>query len=96
MCKGSPNNSLGGKRTAKVTPMPEPHLPVYKSENVGGAAVWAKSSFSGTTNCVEVMKGADHVLVRHSQNPDGLRLCFTLAEWAAFLAGVRLGEFDVT
>jgi hypothetical protein len=31
--------------------------------------------------------------VRHSKNPDGPKLIFTADEWAAFLQGVRNGEF---
>jgi hypothetical protein len=36
------------------------------------------------------------VLVRHSR-PDGYRhqLTYNYAEWAAFLAGVKAGEFDL-
>jgi hypothetical protein len=36
----------------------------------------------------------DLVHMRHSQNPSGPVLTFSLAEWAAFVAGVRVGEFD--
>jgi hypothetical protein len=32
--------------------------------------------------------------VRDSKNPNGPQLSFTRAEWAAFVAGVRGGEFD--
>jgi hypothetical protein len=57
---------------------------------------WRKSSASGKDNCVEVFfveRGA--VLVRNSRVSDGPVLRFTSSEWEAFLAGVRLGEFDV-
>ena len=37
--------------------------------------------------------GLREVLVRHSERPEALR--FTEAEWAAFLAGARLYEFDL-
>jgi hypothetical protein len=38
---------------------------------------------------------ADHaVAVRNSRQVDGPTLCFTTAEWLAFLRGVRAGEFD--
>jgi len=33
--------------------------------------------------------------MRHSLDPSGPMLTFSLAEWAAFLTGVRGGEFDV-
>jgi hypothetical protein len=66
------------------------------------AAAWSKSRRSGQSNCVEVAvtegskEGSDHVItVRDSKNPDGPKLVFTPAEWEAFTAGVRDGEFDI-
>jgi hypothetical protein len=32
--------------------------------------------------------------MRNSQSPDGPVLTFSLAEWEAFLTGVRDGDFD--
>lgn len=58
------------------------------------ARQWAKASesnFSG--NCVQVA-AAPGVELRDSKNPDGPVLAFTRAEFAAFIGGVRLGEFD--
>ncbi|MEU4578979.1 DUF397 domain-containing protein [Nonomuraea sp. NPDC023979] len=57
---------------------------------------WRKARASqGCSNCVEVSPLADGgVAVRDSKAPDGLTLAFTAPEWAAFLAGVRDGEFD--
>lgn len=59
---------------------------------------WRKSSFSGNqqdSDCVEVAELADggH-LVRDSKRPAGGTLTFTAGEWAAFVKGVRAGEFD--
>ena len=52
------------------------------------------SSYSGTGNCVAVRRLASgSVVVKHSQTA-GPRLRFTQAEWSAFLAGVKAGEFD--
>jgi hypothetical protein len=67
------------------------------------AAAWSKSRRSGgQSNCVEVAvtegskEGSDHVItIRDSKNPDGPKLVFTPAEWEAFTAGVRDGEFDL-
>ncbi len=58
--------------------------------------VWLKSSLSGDGNCVEVAWIADSQrwALRHSQSPAGTVLTFTQDEWAAFVGGVRLGEFD--
>ncbi len=58
---------------------------------------WRKSSHSGGTGgeCVEVALLPDGGrAIRDSKHPDGPRLHFTAAEWTAFLAGVRDGEFD--
>ena len=59
---------------------------------------WRKSSFSGGQggDCVEVAdlwKGGR--AVRDSKDPDGPNLFFTVSEWAAFLHGIRNGEFDL-
>jgi Domain of unknown function (DUF397) len=58
-------------------------------------ASWVKSSFSGPQgNCVEVARVDDGaVAVRNSRYPAGPALVFTPAEWDAFLAGARAGEF---
>ena len=55
---------------------------------------WRKPSASGGTNCVEARTGAGGVEVRDSKNPGGPVLAYTPAEWAAFLHGVKRGEFD--
>ncbi|MFG1877854.1 DUF397 domain-containing protein [Sphaerisporangium sp. NPDC049003] len=72
-------------------------------------ARWRKSSFSGNNggDCVEVadLSGrADEwghefgpvelIAVRDSKNPDGPKLFFVPDEWAAFLNGVKVGEFE--
>jgi hypothetical protein len=81
----------------------------YSSSNGGCVEVgaWTKSSFSASTRPgVEVTttrdtdlaphKAAEAVLylLRDSKDPDGPKLAFTTAEWDAFTAGVKDGEFD--
>ena len=57
---------------------------------------WYKSRrSSGGDNCVEVSFSPDGVVgVRHSRRPHGPVLTFTPSEWAAFVGGVKDGEFD--
>jgi hypothetical protein len=59
-------------------------------------AAWRKSARSGAVgNCVEVAKLADgEIAVRNSRYPSGPALIYTRAEIAAFLTGVKDGEFD--
>ena len=58
--------------------------------------VWTKSSQStGGAACVEVAPAHDGVIIRHSKHPDGAHIRYTRAEWYAFVAGVKLGEFDL-
>ena len=59
-----------------------------------------KSSYSDSGSnpetCVNVdLDGPDDtVLVKDSKDPDGPVLVFNHAEWEAFLAGAKDGEFD--
>lgn len=58
-------------------------------------AEWRKSTASSSGECAEVAFAAGAVLMRHSQSASGPTLAFSHAEWTAFLAGVRNGEFDL-
>ncbi|GAB3219779.1 DUF397 domain-containing protein [Glycomyces halotolerans] len=54
-------------------------------------------SDSGGGQCVEagpLSDGSGRVAVRHSHHPDGTVIVYTRAEWDAFLAGAKDGEFD--
>ncbi|MEU9553990.1 DUF397 domain-containing protein [Streptomyces fumanus] len=58
-------------------------------------ACWIKSRHSNAEgNCVEVAPVAGGIALRNSRDPDGPALVYTPAEVAAFLAGVKDGEFD--
>jgi hypothetical protein len=63
---------------------------------IPGDAAWRKSSRSHPygNNCVEVAQLTDGVAVRDSKDRSGPALLFTPAEWDAFLAGAKDGEFD--
>lgn len=53
---------------------------------------WVKSSKCASMNCVEVKVNPHLIEVRDSE---GDTVMYTRAEWLAFLAGVKNGEFDI-
>jgi len=57
---------------------------------------WRKATASNPTgNCVEIaVLGGGDIAVRNSRHPTGPTLVYTRAEIAAFIAGIRSGEFD--
>jgi hypothetical protein len=60
-------------------------------------AMWRKSTRSGNggSDCVEVSDNLPGIVgVRDSKDPGGPALVFTPSEWAAFVGGVKGGEFD--
>lgn len=63
--------------------------------NLAGAAWYKSSRSSGNGNCVEVAVLDEAVAVRDSKDRSGPVLIFTSAEWDAFVAGARDGEFDL-
>lgn len=61
-------------------------------------AAWHISTHSNDNggSCVEagpLLDGSGRVAVRHSKAPDAAIIVYTRAEWRAFLAGVKAGEF---
>jgi Domain of unknown function (DUF397) len=79
---------------------PEWNKSSYSSSNancIEVKGVWRKSSYSnGQANCVEVRAGRpDAVAVRDSKDRGGPELGFTAGAWAAFVRGVKQGEFDL-
>lgn len=60
-----------------------------------GTPNWIRSSKSEGSSGVEVAVLDDEVIVREAGMRLRPALYIKLADWEAFLAGVRLGEFDV-
>ncbi|MFC0532259.1 DUF397 domain-containing protein [Phytohabitans kaempferiae] len=58
------------------------------------ADVWRKSARCEAHNCVEVAKRPDEIAIRNSAVPD-TQLAFARPAWAAFISGVRAGQFDL-
>jgi hypothetical protein len=57
---------------------------------------WRKSSYSAdTAACVEVRRNGDLIEVRNSTDQNNVVLSFNLAEWKAFIPGVKEGQFDL-
>jgi Domain of unknown function (DUF397) len=58
------------------------------------SAEWRKSWLSHSNGCVEVAMLGEGVAVRDSKDQNGPVLVFSRHEWAAFVGGVRAGQFD--
>ena len=58
--------------------------------------IYERSSFCVQNACVEVARTSAEIYIRDSKtSSDGSTvLRFTIAEWRAFLLGVKSGEFD--
>ncbi|WP_035735570.1 DUF397 domain-containing protein [Glycomyces arizonensis] len=68
------------------------------SEELAGIR-WRTSTRSSSNGgqCVEagpLSDGSGRVAVRHSHHPEGSVIVYPRAEWDAFLAGAKDGEFD--
>jgi hypothetical protein len=59
-----------------------------------GELGWQRSTRCDSVTCVEVAMLGERIAVRDGKAPDGAILFFSPAEWAAFVAGVKAGEFD--
>ena len=55
---------------------------------------WRKSSRCNSVGCIEVRRNESQILIRDSKEPDLAPLRYNTEEWAAFVAGVKAGEFD--
>jgi hypothetical protein len=73
----------------------EKHTNGMSADLLVGAA-WRKSSHSGYNgNCVELAAlDGGGIAMRNSRDPHGPALVYTRAEIAAFVAGIKDGEFD--
>lgn len=59
-------------------------------------ATWRTSTRSGGNgDCVEVAITTEGVAVRDTKDRSKAPHTYTLAEWSAFISGVKDGEFDL-
>lgn len=66
-------------------------IPANEIEGV----TWVKSTRSNPSgDCVELADLGDGAALRHSRHPEGPALIYTQREIAAFIQGVKDGEFD--
>lgn len=65
------------------------------SEQDHASLAWRKSSASESGNSIEVAISPEAVYIRHSRHQGGPVLRFLHEEWAALLAGIHNGEFDL-
>lgn len=56
---------------------------------------WHTSNRCDSNSCVEVAGDPDGVLMRDTKDRDNGTLTFSPDSWAAFLAGIKNGEFDL-
>jgi len=57
-------------------------------------STWSNSNGGSCVEAGPLRDGSGRVAVRHSHHPHDAVIVYTRAEWEAFTAGVRLGEFD--
>ena len=58
-------------------------------------AEWKRSSADATGEGLEIAFVGEYILMRSAATPDGPVLVFDQAEWDAFVAGAKDGEFDL-
>jgi Domain of unknown function (DUF397) len=66
----------------------------FMSPMATAAGQWRKSARCESSSCVEVASLDGLAGIRNSTDPQ-VHLVFGAADWSAFLAGVRAGEFDL-
>ncbi len=64
------------------------------NDSIPTAAVWRKSSFSAGGECVEIAAIDEEIAIRNSNNPHAGSLRFSRVDMAAWIAGVKAGEYD--
>jgi Domain of unknown function (DUF397) len=61
---------------------------------VSGGIGWRISRLCESGACVGVARQGEFVVIGNTSNPEAPVSRFTSQEWRAFVAGVKLGDFD--
>jgi len=61
---------------------------------VSGDFDWRISRLCDSGACVGVVRQRNSVLIGNTSDPEAPVSRFTKQEWSAFVAGVKLGDFD--
>lgn len=61
---------------------------------VSGGIDWRISQICESGACVGVARQGEFVVIGNTSNPEAPVSRFTDQEWRAFVAGVKLGDFD--
>jgi len=64
------------------------------TESSPADSLWRTALKSGGSNCVQVARRQDVIMLADSKHPGGPVLSYTLQEWDAFLDDAKNGEFD--
>jgi Domain of unknown function (DUF397) len=56
--------------------------------------LWRTAIKSSGSNCIQVARHNDVIMIADSKSPAGPVLSYTLEEFDAFLDGAKKGEFD--
>jgi hypothetical protein len=59
-----------------------------------GLSDWRRSTKCATSECLEIARERDMILLRDSKSPQTPPLRYTTEEFRAFLDGAKAGEFD--
>jgi len=56
--------------------------------------VWRRSSFCASSECVEVARLDDKIVMRDSKDPDGHMLSYTAEEFRFLVRSAKAGDYD--
>jgi Domain of unknown function (DUF397) len=64
------------------------------SPSAEDSSTWRKSSKCANSECIEIAREQDMILLRDSKSPETSAFRYTTEEFRAFLDGAKAGEFD--